>query len=238
MRDPTRLMQSAVSESELRLLRAGSIEEPPPEALQRLAATLGVRPSAIELPAPATTGGVAQVPGVAAKLSPAVIALATTGAALLVGAGIWLATRSPGADPTRESVTPRSAESQPSAAPTQVPIAQPAPPVVAQPVKPAQPATADALAEEIARLDAVRHLLAANRLAPALAALQSYERDYAGGSLRQEATLLRIEALQRAGERTEARSLARRYLADNPDSPHGPRIRALVYGGRNARGAR
>lgn len=234
MRDPTRLLNSAVSESEFRLLRAGSLEEPPPEALQRLAATLGVRPSAVELPAPGTgnPAAAARVATLGSKLSSGVIAGSAAGAALLLGATLWLATRSTDAGPAPAPAAHRAVESRLPAAETPGSGADPAPAVAAQP---AQTVAGDVLAEEIARLDAIRHLLAANRLAPALSALQSYERDYAGGSLRQEATLLRIEALQRAGRRAEARVLAERYLADNPDSPHGPRIRALVYGSRNVR---
>jgi hypothetical protein len=220
MRDPTRLLNSAVSEPELRLLRAGSLEEPPPEALQRLAATLGVRPSAVQLSPAGSTASAA----VATKFPLAALVATATTAALVLSASVWFATRSADSAP---APAPEAVESQPRAAEVPAPAVDPAP--VAEPVPRA------ALAEEIARLDAVRRLLAANRLAPALAALQSYERDYARGALRQEATLLRIEALQRAGRRAEARDLAGRYLADNPDSPHGPRIRALVYGRRNAR---
>lgn len=229
MRDPTRLLNSAVSESELRLLRAGSSEEPPPEALQRLAATLGVRPSAVQLSPAGSSAGTAQLTALGAKLPFATILASVTGASLVVGATVWFAMRSaetPVLTAPRPAA-PQVAESQPRATEIEPPAARP------NPV--ARAAAGDALAEEIARLDAVRHMLAANRLAPALAALQSYERDYAAGSLRQEATLLRIEALQRAGRKVEARVLADRYLADNPDSPHGPRIRALVYGSRNAR---
>lgn len=227
MRDPTRLLNSALSEPELRLLRAGSSEEPPPEALRRLAATLGVRAPVVQ-PSPA---GSSVTGALATKLPLATILASATGAALVLGATLWLSMRSTEAEPAPAARTaaPHVVESQPRAAEVEAPAVEPAP------VAARQPAPRAALAEEIARLDAVRQLLAANQLAPALAALQSYERDYAGGSLRQEATLLRIEALQRAGRRAEARALAERYLADNPDSPHGPRIRALVYGRRNAR---
>jgi hypothetical protein len=46
--------------------------------------------------------------------------------------------------------------------------------------------------------------------------------------LRQEATLLRIEALARAGNGPAAKRLADRFLRAQPNSPHERRIRALV----------
>jgi outer membrane protein assembly factor BamD (BamD/ComL family) len=78
-------------------------------------------------------------------------------------------------------------------------------------------------------------LLATNRAKPALAALRSYAREHPHGALRQEATLLRIEALHRAGDRARARALAERFLADNPNSPHAPRVRALGLDAADAR---
>ncbi|HKP61198.1 MAG TPA: hypothetical protein VJV78_30925, partial [Polyangiales bacterium] len=92
---------------------------------------------------------------------------------------------------------------------------------------------APALADEIARLDAVRRLLASGQGSAALRALQGYAHEHPAGSLRQEAELLRIEAWQRAGQPARARALAARFLADNPDSPHAQRVRELSQ--RNAR---
>jgi hypothetical protein len=46
--------------------------------------------------------------------------------------------------------------------------------------------------------------------------------------LRQEATLLRIEALARAGNGPAAKRLADRFLRAHPNSPHERRIRTLV----------
>jgi hypothetical protein len=41
---------------------------------------------------------------------------------------------------------------------------------------------------------------------------------------------LRIEAFHRAGDRARVRTLAARFLAEHPDSPHAPRVRALASG--------
>jgi hypothetical protein len=232
MKDPARLLDSAASEPELRLLRAAVIEEPPPAALQRLAAKLSVRVSSIERitvesGVSASAARVAKLSAAGSKLPLGAVVFGAAALTAVVGATLWLSSRSNDAiPPPRPPVLQQqSSVSETTSAPA---------PEQAAPSNPA-PAAGDALAQEIARLDAVRGLLAANRLAPALSALQSYERDYAHGALRQEATLLRIEVLHRAGRRNEARALAEHFFAIHPDSPHGPRIRALVFGSRNAR---
>jgi hypothetical protein len=103
------------------------------------------------------------------------------------------------------------------------------PPAAAAP--PAADATdAPSLAREIAHIDSIRRLLAADRTRPALSALEEYERDFPRGVLHQEADVLRIEAHKRAGDKRRARVLAARFLADNPDSPHSAHVRELVHG--------
>jgi outer membrane protein assembly factor BamD (BamD/ComL family) len=86
----------------------------------------------------------------------------------------------------------------------------------------------NSLAQEIARIDAIRRDLTANRVKPAIAALQNYQRDFPSGVLHQEAELLNIEAHRQAGDRRRARTLASRFLANNPDSPHSARVRDLL----------
>ena len=48
------------------------------------------------------------------------------------------------------------------------------------------------------------------------------------GSLREEAQLLRIEALARAGDRSAASALARAFLRTYPASVHADRVAALL----------
>jgi hypothetical protein len=82
---------------------------------------------------------------------------------------------------------------------------------------------------EIAALDEARTALRAGRTTEALGALDRYDTAFArGGSLRVEATALRIEALLRAGSRARATSLAHAFLARNPKSPYAARVRALI----------
>ena len=58
--------------------------------------------------------------------------------------------------------------------------------------------------------------------------------EYAAGSnsvdMSAEATLLRIEALQAAGQREQAKALAERFVARAPDNPLADRARALTSG--------
>ncbi len=206
MKEPTRLLDAGATEAELHVLRAGASEEPPALAMQRLAAKLGV-PAAASLPPAAVAG--------TAKLSWSVIGLVAAGLTLGAGGVVWLTVREAPAPGAMVAPPPRAA-------------------AAARPALPPEPhasATSNprALAEEIARLDGVRRQLAAKRAKPALAALDDYARDYPEGALRQEAALLRIEASSRAGQKQAARALAEKFLANNPDSPHAPRIRALAF---------
>ena len=71
--------------------------------------------------------------------------------------------------------------------------------------------------------------LRAGDAAGALAALDRYDAQFGkSGSLRVEATALRVEALVRAGQRKRAEALADAFLASHPNSPYATRIRALV----------
>jgi hypothetical protein len=221
MKPNARLLDSAASELELRLLRAGASEEPPAGALQRMADTLGVRVAESASHAPeviATASSAASAAG--AKLA-LVVAVG-----LAIAGGSWLATRpaEPGSEPRAGAPAPARSLETPAPAP---PTAAPAAPLAT--LQPADDTAAKALSEEIARLDAVRRLLATRRARPAIDALSGYERDYPAGALRQEAALLRIEAHRRAGDRGRARALAERFLAENPGSPHAARVRSLGH---------
>jgi hypothetical protein len=249
MKDPMRLLETAASESELRILRAGAIEEPPPEAMQRLAARLGVRssgaasatanPAADAAPAVQPDAGSTAVHAAGTKLTWSAIVLIAAG--LTLAGGLWFANR-PDADRSPQhtgSVPPATpAGSPPTAAGTTLPPTA-ARATIDPPLAPSaeisDPLDARALADEISRLDTVRRLLAANRSKPALAALRGYAVEHPRGALRQEAALLRIEAFERDGDRARARALAERFLADNPDSPHAPRVRALAIDGPDSR---
>jgi hypothetical protein len=188
--------------------------------MPRLAARLGVagtlRPAALPPAAQSVSSAVTFGAGAKVGLAAALIAAAAGG-----WGAVWYAAR-------RAEAPVAASASQPQAAPP-APKLQAAAELAASNPDAAKSDSERALADEIARLDRARSLLAGNRAKPALAALSDYDRAHPRGALRQEAAVLRIDALRRAGDRTRARELAQRFLADNPDSPHAPRVRALAF---------
>ena len=213
MKDPARLLEASASDFEQQLLRAGASEQPSTAAMQRLAEGLGV---SVSTPT-------ASAPGLrlmAANKSTLVVA-GIAGLGLALGTVAWLG--------TQDSAPPGPARGSAAA----LPAPQSAAENSALPHD--RVATADSnapdshsLALEVARIDLVRGHLAARRSKPALALLQGYEREFPSGVLRQEAELLTIEAHGQAGDRRRARTLAARFLARNPDSPHNARVRDLL----------
>jgi TolA-binding protein len=87
---------------------------------------------------------------------------------------------------------------------------------------------APSIAREIEQLDAARDHLSHGDALGALSELDAYAREHATGALRQEASVLRIEALVQSGNRDAARGIAVQFLRDHPQSPHAARVRALV----------
>jgi hypothetical protein len=78
-------------------------------------------------------------------------------------------------------------------------------------------------------LERARALVDADRPADALAALDAYDETFhRTGLLAQEAEALRIDALVRAGDRPDAEARASAFVASHPESPHAPRLRALL----------
>ena len=237
MKDPTRFLEltAFTPDAATELLRAGAVEEPPSGALDRLLGTLSLGPVSTDGTAEAHLSGVrpalragtgtASAGTASVKLGVRWLFVAGGGVSLLAAA--WLATQSNA--PTPRPAAPVQQAPQPTAA---VRVTQPAitPPAAA----PAEDEVAHkerrprSLAQEIASLDQVRQLLAKGQAGQALGALRRHARLYADGALSQEASLLRIEALLRAGEPAHARVLAARFLKEHPDSPHQERVRAFV----------
>jgi hypothetical protein len=65
----------------------------------------------------------------------------------------------------------------------------------------------------------------------ALTLLDRYDTGAYGSALSVEATLLRVEALEAVGRRVEASALARRFIAENPDSPLAERAQSFIVDG-------
>jgi hypothetical protein len=120
---------------------------------------------------------------------------------------------------------PTRASLPPAAPPAPASVAKrPKTGVVPQPSVRARPS----LAEETAALDGVQRELERGDDARALELLDRYERGGSANRMSAEATLLRIEALARAGRRSDADALARSFIAKNPGNPLVDRARAIV----------
>lgn len=248
MTDPARLLDEGATESELAILRAGAFEEPPAHGPRRLAAAMGLSGSAATAAAQAAGSSLnALLTGSTAKW------LIVSSVALGGGAFVYVRherareTASRPAERVPAEATLPTAGAEPSS-PDVPGLAQPAggstdiPPPAARPrdrapVKSTQSSGAaesgarsssKSIGAEIEELDGVRRSLRAGAPLEALAALDHYDREHAGGALTQEAALLRIEALSASGDTAGARRLAERFLRNNPRSPHKRRITALV----------
>jgi TolA-binding protein len=115
-------------------------------------------------------------------------------------------------------------------------LASSAAPTTHTPPPPSRPATPSAsaaapstrLAQEVAALDRARSALSGGVPRAALDALDDYAARFPDGALAPEATVLRIEALARAGDRARAAALARGFLARHPGGPLSERARRCV----------
>ena len=85
------------------------------------------------------------------------------------------------------------------------------------------------LAAEIKALDGARASMNGGDARAALTALDAYDREFPSGTLGQEAALLRIDALMRAGRADDARTLGHTFLAEHPSTPHKKRILTLLH---------
>lgn len=140
---------------------------------------------------------------------------------------------------------PSPAADPPSAAPDLVPAMQvaalpnakpeastsPSRPVPAQKVvatAPTEVGDAEDLRAELLALDAIRAATNEGRPRVALSLLDAYASKHRAGKLREEATVLRIEALAASGERAAATNLADRFLRASPNTVYAARVRAAV----------
>jgi hypothetical protein len=126
--------------------------------------------------------------------------------------------------------SPETSEQRGALAPL---AATPAPATPTPAEEPHDQAVAPSLKRELAFLEDARADLRQQAPAAALAALNAYDRTFPAGTLKAEATALRIEALVAAGRREEAALFARTFLSTHPNSPLTGRIRALFPGSRN-----
>jgi hypothetical protein len=87
--------------------------------------------------------------------------------------------------------------------------------------------TAPGLRDEIKLLDRVRGALRNGEARRALSELDRYAQKFPRGDFRQEASVLRIEALQQSGQHGRATALARDFVTQHPKSPHVERVQRV-----------
>jgi len=257
MKDPVRLLDGGASELERALLHAGAAEEPPAGGASGVLVALGLTAG---LTASAGASASESMRASAQLGAPALGYGAKW--AVLAGGGMVLAALSwagyaalSGAAPS-ERLTP-----SPTPTPSLIPSPTPSPSLTPRPIptpslvpgpsagpspvrapsageardSAAPQAEARSIAGEIAALDRARRALASGDAGAALGGLDRYRADFPRGVLQQEASVLRIEALWRAGQRARARELTRAFERAHPGSPHLERIRTLAADERDER---
>lgn len=137
-------------------------------------------------------------------------------------------------DPNARTVAPQApADVIPSVDVASLPTVRPPPnrPAarhVESPSAAPSPVPAEELRLEIAQLDDVRRAASANQPREALRLLDAYAKRFPTGKLREEALVLRIEALHASGDQPGAEALAKRLFMHSPDTPYAARVRAAV----------
>ena len=232
MTDPTRLIDEAGGdELEHSLLNMARHEGPSPEARRKILAGIAA--------AGATTAAT-QTADAAVKTTKGISA-AKWGVLAVAAVAIPAAILLRGGDETAPSKLVPSALKAPAAevkvAPVEPPVA-PAPAPVSLSDLPTLPSVAPAtgsapvkqasLADEVAQLQKAKLALKSGNAGQALAELNTYSQRFPRPMLGAEATVVRIEALSQSGYSARAKSLAKGFLAKNPNSPYAARLRKLT----------
>jgi hypothetical protein len=225
MKEPKRLLRADATGLERLLLEAAGSERPLPDQRLRMRIALGLPVSGL-----AATGIKAAA---AAWGHAALFAVVAAGMA-----GSMSQPELPRAQGNVGFSVIRPSSLLPAHVTEPAPVASAANPVAPEPTpmdrpKPAgssntRASTPSDLREEIRLLDQAREALRHEAPTRALERLGHYAVRFPRGSFRQEAMVLRIEALARSGERARARVMADRFLAEHPESPHADRVARSV----------
>jgi len=214
MKDPKRLMDGEGTAFERALLGAVAAERPSRDLHRKMRLGIGL----------VGVGAVVK----AASASWNQLALAGVVVAGLVTGGTIVAKRE-AKDTTTTVVAPAPAPIAPKAAPVEpIPVVVPDAPKAAEPEPVRRESKAVApvgdIREEIRLLDQARSSVRSGANAKALRALAKYEQRFPRGQFRQEVQVLRMEALKQSGESDRASALAKKFLAEHPNSPHVERV--------------
>ncbi len=246
-----KLVADEPTQLERLLLEASRQEQPSDEHKARLRAALGLgAPLADPVPAPpappAASASVSSGAAKSASLGKIALGVGVLGAL----AALWLARPTTEASSAPAPVAP-APEVQVRVAPTPVPAepvpvaAEPAPALEISPpplpqstvAAPARvrvapsAASADDLSEQIRLIEAARAGVAARDAKSALSALNDYSSKFPRGSFGQEASVLRIRAIDQSGDSARATAMAKAFIARFPSSPHVARLKPIAERG-------
>lgn len=90
------------------------------------------------------------------------------------------------------------------------------------------PVASASIAREIELLDQVKAKLGDGTPSEAARALDAYDQEFPAGTLRPEATVLRIRTLLLSGDRAGAEKVGNAFLARHPNGVFAKRVRALL----------
>lgn len=229
MNEPRRLRDEADSTVELLLLEAGVSYRSSDNARAKTLAALGLAGSAA-----VSAGAVSMATSSLVSKASWTKLLLFSGLGATVAAPVgYVAWRQ--AHPQAIAVTAPVVAPRPVARPV-VPGVEPVQnaensvpaPVPPAPKLEARPTSASALAAELGALDAARARLSSGDASGALAQLDDYARAYPRGRLVLEAEVLRIDALSKAGQKTQAKRRAEAFLRKHPNSVLAARVRGYV----------
>ncbi|HEY2512417.1 MAG TPA: outer membrane protein assembly factor BamD [Polyangiaceae bacterium] len=192
---------------------------------------------------PAVAPPLARAPSPSLFAAPRAPEVRTAAAPATKPAGIERAPAPPA--PRAEPVPPATEHPPAETSTSRPPTARAGAPLTSEPPSPQPPAPSSAGADrsspgpataagatdlpgEIASLDRVRRALAQSDSSAALRELQAYDRTFPAGLLADEATVLRVDALEQAKDPAAATAVARRFLAVNPRSPHAAYLRRVL----------
>jgi hypothetical protein len=228
MNDPRRLRDEADSTVELLLLEAGASYRSSGNARAKTLAALGLAGSA------AVSAGALSV-ATSSLLSKAgwakLLFVAGVGATVApVGYVAWRHAHPRAVIVTMPAVAPRPVARPVVAELEPVQSAENSAPAPTPPAPKAEvrATSASALAAELGALDAARTRLSSGDATGALARLDDYARAYPRGRLVLEAEVLRIDALSKAGQKTQASRRAEAFLRKHPNSVLATRVRGYV----------
>jgi len=220
--EPPRLLEEASSPVERALLEAGSSYRSSAAVHAKTLAAVGI----------AGTAAVAEVAGASLSnfgWSKWLTSLSVMGATAVIPAAYYVLKDQP-ETPVVQRAAPRLAPLAPPARPAEpepVPLLAeapaPAPRAEARPIS-----RAPTLAEEIDAVDAARSALSRGDARSALFVLDAYGRVYPRGRLALEAEALRIDALDRSGQKDSARRRAEQFLRNHPKSVLSSRVRRFL----------